>query len=311
MDLSVIIVNYKTKDFLDHCLESLLSSAPGTSSEIIVIDNDSQDGTREMMKQKYPQVTLIINHANYGFARACNQGIMASKGEYLFFLNPDTVIDSNTYDLILAFMKTQPRIGVAGCYLYSPDGRIQTSFYRFTSIPNQLGRALLLYTILPRIRITTPFFREYLREEYATEQVCGGAMVVRREAIEDVGLFDEAFFLYYEDEDLCYRMTQKGWKIASIPGTRIIHYHDQSSKKNIKKAIFSSYKSQFLFYNKYHTFLKILIFRIIQTFAVTVRSCFWFYKTMSGKNQREAKLKLIGYLSVLLSDFYYRRSLIK
>lgn len=311
MDLSVIIVSYKTRVLLNKCLESLAEREQAIEFEVIVIDNNSQDGTIEMMRQKFPQFKLIINSNNCGFAKACNQGIMASREKYLFFLNPDTEIGFNTYDLIIAFMESHPRIGVAGCYLYYPDGKFQTSFYRFTSIPNHLGRALLLYTILLRIRFLRPFFRDCFMEDDAIERVCGGAMVVRREAIEEVGLFDESFFLYYEDEDLCYRMRQKGWKIASIPGTRIIHHHDQSSKKNIRKAIFSSHKSQFIFYSKYHSFYKILIFRIIQVVGVTIRSCFWFYKTVSGKNQKEAKLKLIGYLSVLLSDFYYRKSLIK
>jgi GT2 family glycosyltransferase len=158
--------------------------------EVIVIDNNSQDGTVEMMRQKFPQFKLIINSNNRGFARACNQGIMASRGKYLFFLNPDTEVGCNTYNLIIAFMESHLRIGVAGCYLYYPGGKIQTSFYKFTSILNHLGRALLLYTILPKIRLTTPFFRDYCMEDEAIERVCGGAMVVRREAIEDVGFFD-------------------------------------------------------------------------------------------------------------------------
>lgn len=310
MDLSIIIVNWKVRELLGGCLNSIFSRLKGQEFEVIVVDNASEDGSVEMIKRKFPEVKLIINNENLGFAKACNQGIKIAQGKYLFFLNPDCQVTDNTYEKIIDFMESHPEVGVGGCYLYYPDGRTQTSFYRFTSLTTLLGRALLLYSFLPKNSLTAPFFFDCFMKNKSIERVCGGAMVVRREAFEEVGLFDESFFLYYEDEDLCYRMKQKGWKIAPIPNTKIIHHHNQSGKKNIRKAIFSGYQSQFLFYRKFHHHPKVMIFRMIQLVGVSIRSLFWFSKLMGGAKQEEAKEKFIAYLSILLSDFYYRKSLI-
>jgi GT2 family glycosyltransferase len=310
MDLSIIIVNWEVRELLNRCLDSIFSHLKGRDFEIIVVDNASEDGSVEMIKRKFPQVKLITNEGNYGFAKACNQGIKIAQGKYLFFLNPDSEVVNNTFDRIINFMESHPQVGVGGCYLYYPDRRIQTSFYRFTSLTTLLGRALLLYSFLPKNRLTVRLFFEHFSQNEPIERVCGGAMVVRRKAFEEVGFFDESFFLYSEDEDLCYRMKQKGWEIAPIPNTRIIHHYNQSGKRNIRKAIFSSYQSQFLFYRKLHPLYKVLIFRMIQLLGVSIRSFFWFFKLITGAKQEEAKQRFMGYLSVLLSDFYYRKSLI-
>ncbi len=310
MELSIIIVSWKVRELLDWCLNSIFSHIKSPEFEIIVVDNASEDGSVEMIRRKFPQVKVITNNENYGFAKACNQGVRIARGKYLFFLNPDSAVTNNIYDQIINFMESHPQVGVGGCYLYYPDGRIQTSLYKFTSLTNNLGRALLLYSFLPKNNLTAPFFSDYFRPNELIERVCGGAMVVRRETFEEVGLFDESFFLYSEDEDLCYRMKQKGWKVAPIPDTKIIHHHDQSSKKNIRKAIFSSYQSQFLFYRKYHPLYKVIIFRSIQLVGVLIRSLFWFFKAMAGANQQADGQRFFGYLSLLFSDFYYRKSLI-
>jgi len=311
MDLSIIIVNWKVRELLDRCLDSIFSHLKGRDFEVIVVDNASKDGSVEMIKRKFPQVKLITNDENYGFAKACNQGIKIAQGKYLFFLNPDSEVANNTFDRIINFMESHPEVGVGGCYLYYPDRRIQTSFYNFTSLTNCLGRAVLFYSFFPKNKLTAPLFFEHFSQNKPIERVCGGAMVVRSEAFEEVGLFDESFFLYYEDEDLCYRMKQKGWKIVPISNTKIIHHHNQSGGKNIQKAIFSSYQSQFLFYRKFHPLYKVIIFRAIQFAGVSIRSFYWFFKVIAHPSQEEAKQKFIGYLSILLSDFYYRESLIR
>lgn len=238
MRLSIIIVNWNVRELLDRCLNSIFSNLTSGEFELIIVDNASQDGSVEMIREKYPQVKLIINNENCGFAKACNQGIKIAQGKYLFFLNPDSQVTYNTYERITDFMESHPQVGTGGCYLYYSDRRIQTSFYRFTSLITVLGRSLLLYSFLPKNSLTAPLFSTYLRPKEQAEWVCGGAMVVRRQALENVGYFDETFFLFSEDEDLCYRMKQKGWKIALIPDTKVIHHHAQSAKKNTRNAIF-------------------------------------------------------------------------
>lgn len=311
MELSIVIVNWKVKDLLWNCLDSIFAQKGPGYFEVIVVDNRSDDGSVEMIRREFPQVKLIRNESNVGFARACNQGIRVAEGRFIFILNPDTLVKSNTLRNIINFMESNPKVAIGGCYIYYPDGRIQTSFYRFTRLKNLLGRTLLLYSFLPKTRFTAPLFVDCLDSSKSVERVCGGAMVVRREAFEEVGLFDESFFLYYEDEDLCFRMKQKGWMVTSIPNTKIVHHHSQSAKKNEAQAIFSSYRSQFIFYKKFHPLHKVLVFRVVQMVGVSIRSLFWFLASVTCRDGEAAKQKFFGYLSVFLSNFNYTRTLIK
>jgi len=311
MDLSIIIVNWKVKKLLNRCLNSIFSCLTGQDFEVIVVDNASGDGSEEMVKENFPQVKLIVNKSNLGFAKGCNQGIRIARGRYLFLLNPDTQLTNNIQEKIIGFMESHPEVGVGGCYLYYPDGRGQTSFYKFTSLTNHSGRAFLLYSFLPKNSLTAPFFSDFLRDNQSIDRVTGGAMVVRRQAFEEVGLFDESYFLYYEDEDLCYRMRQGGWKIASIPETKVIHHHNKSGEKNIRSTIFSSYRSQLLFFRKFNPFYKVLVFRAIQSAAVSIRCPYWFFRFLANPDQREFSEKSLAYLRILLSNFYFSKSLIK
>lgn len=197
------------KDLLHQCLNSIFSCIKNRTLEVIVVDNASTDGSVEMIRREFPQVKLIVNNENLGFAKACNQGIRQSQGKYLLFLNPDTEVVNDIRGKIVNFMEVHTEVGVGGCHLYYPDGRAQTSFYRFTTLKTLIGRAFLLYSFLPRNSLTAPLFFDYLRQNEPVERVCGGGMVVRKKALEQVGLFDDSFFLYYEDEDLCYRSKQQ------------------------------------------------------------------------------------------------------
>lgn len=311
MDLSIIIVNWKVKELLKQCLNSIFSHLSGQEFEVIVVDNSSQDGSVEMIKNDFPEIKLIVNQSNLGFAKACNQGIRIARGKYLFLLNPDTQLTDNIQEKIINFMESHPEVGVGGCYLYYPNGRIQTSFYKFTSLTNHLGRAFLFYTFLPKNRLTALFFSDFLTDNQSIDRVTGGAMVVRRETFEEAGLFDESFFLYYEDEDLCYRIKKTGWKIAPIPDTKVIHHYNKSSEKNITNAIFSSCRSQLQFFRKFNPFYKVLIFRAIQFVGVSLRFIYWFFKFLTRPNQKEFSQRFLGYLKILHSDFYYSKSLIR
>ncbi len=278
--------------------------------EVIVIDNASDDGSVEMVKEKFPQARLIVNSENLGFAKACNQGISISGGRYLFLLNPDSELTPGTFERIVDFMESHPDVGIGGCYLYYPDGRSQPSFYRFTTLTNALGRAWLLHFLLPRNSLTAPFFTDYLTPRRPVQRVCGGAMVVRREVVDQVGRFDESFFLYSEDEELCLRAAKEGWGIAPVPHTQVIHHHDQSGKKNIRQAIYSSYRSQLLLYRKYHPLYKTVLLRLIQFIGLAVRSLYWFGSAQVKENREDAHRRFLGYWSLLLSNFEYSRSLV-
>jgi len=313
MDLSIVIVSYNTKDLTDNCLSSIYHNADIAGIEIIVIDNASSDGSADFIMSKYPQVRLGTNDQNVGFAKACNQGIRCSSGKYLFFLNPDTYVTENVFKTVITFFEHNPEVGMAGCHLYYPNGRPQRSFFKFTSISNLMGRSLLLNAILPQNKITNIFFPGYPENEIPkyVDRVYGAAMIARKEALEKAGLFDESYFMYSEEEDLCFRIRKAGWLIAPIPDSRVFHYQNQSTISNLRKSLFSSYQGQFLFYRKFHSFPRILFFRLIQLAGMPLRILFWSIVFVSNPTGREmAKQRLLAYLSIGLSNFDYSKCLL-
>ena len=312
MDLSIIIVNYKTKDLLDECLESVVKNIKQVKFELIVIDNNSQDGSVQMLKEKYPQVILIKNQNNLGFAKACNQGIKRSCGKYLFFLNPDTLIDSNIFANIIEFLEANPKVGVGGCFLYYPDRSPQASFYRFPTILTSIGKMFSLFRILPRNIITSAFFEDYSFNNISNDidRACGAAMIVRRKAIEQAGGFDEDYFMYNEELDLCYRIKERGWEISPIPETKVIHYHQQGGQQNAGLTTFHKIKTELLFFKKFHSWYKVLIIRMIQFLGILFRVLFWLIKYLLVKKQKRLNRgKLCSYLKLLFSNLDYSKSL--
>lgn len=314
MELSVIIVNWKVKNLLRDCLKSIFSDTSHKKFEVIVVDNDSKDGSVEMIKSEFPQVRLIENRENVGFGRACNQGIKRSCGNYLFILNPDTLVKANTLQNIIDFMESNPKAGIGGCYVYYPDGKPQSSFYKFPTPLSYFSRMFSLFRIFPKIRLTQKFFWEYADNNIAgpVDRVLGGAMVLRKETVEQIGSFDEAYFMYAEELDLCYRARQKGWEVSTIPNTEIIHYHQQSSLQNIRKTTFHKFKSDFIFFKKFYPAYKIIIFRIMQFCGIFFRLLTWLGIYLFNPPRKTlAKEKLSGYVKLLFSNFDYSKSILK
>jgi len=312
--LSLIIVSWKVKELLKNCLISVFHSPGQYSLEVIVVDNNSEDGTVEMIEKEFPQIRLIENRENVGFGRACNQGIRIARAKYIFILNPDTLVGANTLQNIIDFMESNPQVSIGGCYLYYPDGKQQNSFYRFPTLCSYISKMFSLFRILPRIQLTQRFFWEYLDNSITghVDVVSGGAMVLRKEKVEEIGLFDETYFMYAEEIDLCYRSSQKGWEVSTIPNTKIIHYHQQSSLQNIKVTTFHNMRSDFLFFRKFHPSYKVILIRIIQFLGILFRLSTWVAIYLLKPCKRAvAKKKAKGYFELLLSNFDYSKSLLR
>jgi hypothetical protein len=314
MHLSIIIVNWNVRELLARCLNSISSCLKSREFEVIVVDNASEDGSVEMMKREFPQVKLIENQENVGFGRASNQGIKIAQGKYLFILNPDTLVGPNTLENIIDFMDSNPKVGIGGCYVYYPDGRPQSSFYKFPTLLSYFSRMLSIFRILPINRLTQKFFWEYKDNNISgtVDRVLGGAMVLRKETVEQIGVFDEAYFMYAEELDLCYRARQKGWEVSTIPDTEIIHYHLQSGLQNIRTITFHSFKSDFIFFKKFFPLHKLIIIRIMQFCGIFFRVTTWSVVYLLTASKRSfAKEKLLGYLKLLSSNFDYSKSVLK
>ncbi|TXK76901.1 glycosyltransferase family 2 protein [Paenibacillus sp. N3.4] len=255
MDLSILIVNYKTRDLTLACIESVITSNTSYKYEIILIDNASNDGTIQTVTEKFPQVICQANSENVGFSKANNQGILLSQGRYVLLLNSDTIVQSDTFETMLRFMDENPAVGVSGCKIVLPDGSLDKACKRGFPTPSaSFYYAFGFSKLFPK----TPRFNQYqlgylsADEAYPIDSLVGAFMLIRREAIDQVGMLDEAFFMYGEDIDWCYRIKQAGWINYYYPRTHIVHYKGASSRRKPFKIIYEFHRAMILFHNKHY-----------------------------------------------------------
>ena len=252
MDLSIIIVNYNVKEFLQNLLTSLFKAVQHLSTEIIVVDNGSDDGSVELLREKFPQVTLIANKENLGFSKANNLGLKIAKGKFLLLLNPDTIVQEDTFEKLIKFFNQNQDAGIAGCKILNPDGTLQLACRRsfpgpWTSFCKVSGLSALLPSSKLFARYNLTFKDE--NRSYEVDAVSGSFMMLRREVYEKIGGLDEQFFMYGEDLDWCYRVQKAGWKVYYVHDTTIIHYKGESTKR-------SNLDETKIFYNAMHLFVK-------------------------------------------------------
>jgi GT2 family glycosyltransferase len=261
-DVSVIVVSYNTRDILRQCLARLMQELATVDGEAIVVDNASVDGSADMVAREFPQVRLLRSAVNLGFAAGNNRGFALARGRYVVLLNPDAFLGSSALALALAHMEAAPRIGIAGGRLQDPDGRLQPSGRLFPSLLNEALVTSGLAARFPRSRLFGRFDRTWADPGQAAQVdwVPGAFTIIRGRALGETGGFDERFFLYYEEVDLCRRMTQAGYDVWYWPDIVVTHIGGASSK-TVKTHEFSSAGSQLtlwrlrsalLYYRKHH-----------------------------------------------------------
>ena len=248
MDLSILIVNWNTKDLLIQCLKSLEQTLKRLKMEVFVVDNGSVDGSVEPVREKFPEVIIIQNPMNLGFAKANNQGIKRSKGKYILLLNPDTQMKEGAIEILIAFMDAHPEVGVAGAQFLNSDGSKQNSIANFPSLATELLNKSLLRWFFPK---TFPGKERNISEPIEVDSVIGACMMVRREAMEQVGLLDEDYFLFLEETDWCYRIKKAGWKVYHVPQAEVYHFQGKSAEKDKKRAKVEYYRSRNQFFKKH------------------------------------------------------------
>ncbi len=252
--LSIIIVNYNVRDFLHHAIVSLRRALKGIRSEIVVVDNASDDGSVEMIRQHFPQIQLIVNKTNVGFARANNQALRRARGRYILLLNPDTIVQEDTLRVMLTFFDENRDVGLAGCKILNPDGTFQLACRRSFPTPwVAFTRLIGLSKLFPKSRMFGRYNLTHLNpdETYEIDAVSGSFMMFRRSVYERVGGLDEEFFMYGEDIDWCYRIQQAGWKIFYVHSTQIIHYKGESTRRSSIDEIRMFYDAMHLFVRKH------------------------------------------------------------
>jgi GT2 family glycosyltransferase len=251
--LSVVIVNYNVRDLLENCLHSVEKAMAGMEGEVFVVDNNSDDGSADMVRERFPAVRLIASTRNEGFARANNLALAEAQGEYLLLLNPDTLVQEDTFSVMLGFFDDNRDVGMAGCRIITPDGSLEPACRRsFPSPWVSFTKLTGLSTVFPRSSLFARYNLTYLSEDetYEVDAISGSFMMLRREVYERIGGLDEDYFMYGEDLDWCYRVQRAGWKICYVHTTKIIHYGGESTKRSSIDATAVFYRAMELFARK-------------------------------------------------------------
>jgi GT2 family glycosyltransferase len=248
IDLSIIIVNWNTRELLHGCLASVYGTVgDGIVLETFVIDNGSTDGSQKMAKEEFPQVRLIENRTNRGFAAANNQALAVMSGKYALLLNSDAVLTENAVSELFRFMETWPQAGMACGQLLNADGSKQNSIAPFPSLLTLTVNLSLLEYLFPK-RYPSKRYRH--DQPIEIESGVGACLILRRAALDQVGLFDERYFFFFEETDLAMRMRRAGWKIYHVPTARIYHYQGQSAGRN-ESARIQFYRARYQFLQKW------------------------------------------------------------
>ena len=275
MELSVIIVNFNVKYFLEQCLFSCRKALSGIEGEIIIIDNNSVDGSTLMIAEKFPEHKLIENNKNTGFSKAVNQGINKASGKYILLLNPDTVVEEDTFRKCINFMGAHHDAGALGVKMIDGKGKFLPESKRSLPKPSVAFYKIFgLSKLFPKSRIFGSYNLGYLSpdEIHEVDILPGAFMFLRKKVLDQVGLMDEDFFMYGEDVDLSYRIIQAGYKNFYYPETTIIHYKGESTKKGSLNYVIMFYKAMLIFANKHFSKRKIRIFSLFIGLAIYFRA---------------------------------------
>ena len=278
-DVSLIIVNWNTEGFLKQCLASIYADPPPIELEVTVIDNGSEDGSVAMVKADFPQVKLIVNTTNEGFARPNNVGMNASTGSYVFLLNSDTVVHPGAIAHLKMFLDTHADVGACGPMLLNPDGTVQHSVKGFPSVWTHACDMLFLDKLFPNSRLFGAGEMAYFPYERTEEvdHLMAAAFLVRREVIDQVGLLDERFTIYYNDMDWCYRMRSHGWKICYVHSARVTHYLGQTVAQVNKEFRYfrELHENIMLFYQKHYGPSAVVFYKLLLAIGFLFRTAGW------------------------------------
>jgi GT2 family glycosyltransferase len=286
MKLSVVIVNYNVRYFLEQCLHAVRKASDGLACEVFVVDNNSVDGSCQMVREKFPEVILIENKENVGFSRANNQAIRQSSGEYILLLNPDTVVEEDSFRKIIAFMDATPDAGGLGVKMIDGKGNFLPESKRGLPTPMVAFYKIFGFShLFPRSKKFNRYHLGYLSKDqlHEVDVLSGAFMLMRRKALDQVGLLDEDYFMYGEDIDLSYRIQKGGYKNYYFPGTTIIHYKGESTKKGSINYVKVFYRAMVIFAQKHFSKSNARSFSRLINLAIYFRALLAIAGRISGR----------------------------
>ncbi len=281
MKLSIVIVNYNVKFFLEQCLVSVFEASEGIDTEVWVVDNNSVDGSVSMVREKFPQVHLIVNSDNPGFSKANNQALRQITGEYALLLNPDTLVEKDTFRKCIDFMESHPDCGGLGVKMINGEGRYLPESKRgFPSPEVSFYKISGLIHLFPKSKRIARYYLGHLSEDETNEiEILPGAyLMIRKTVLDKIGLLDETFFMYGEDIDFSYRILLAGYKNYYLPSARIIHYKGESTKKGSMNYVYTFYNAMVIFAQKHLSQSNAKIFTFFIKIAIWLRASLAFVK---------------------------------
>lgn len=296
MKVSIVIVNYNVRDFLEQCLRSVYRAIDGIKSEVFVVDNHSLDGSQAMVRDKFPQVNLIENHQNLGFSKANNQALRLVKGKYVLVLNPDTLLEEETIRKCIFFMDSHPEAGALGVKMINGKGKFLPESKRALPTPAVAFYKIFgLAKLFPKSKNFGKYHLSYLDKDkiHAIEILSGAFMFIRKKALDNAGLFDEDFFMYGEDIDLSYRLVKANYLNYYFPETTIIHYKGESTRKSSVNYVLMFYKAMLVFTGKHFSKKNNSLFLLFIKLAV-------YFRGLISAGQRIAKKIFLPFADALL-----------
>lgn len=300
MQLSVIIVNYNVKHFLEQCLASVMKAVGGFDAEIIIVDNNSTDGSITYLSPKFPAVRFVVNKENTGFAKACNQGLAISSGKYILFLNPDTIVPEDCFQKCMQFLEADPQAGALGTRMIDGSGIfLKESKRAFPSPLTSLYKLSGLARLFPRSKTFARYYLGHLPEHKTGEAdvLAGAFMLIKKEVLDKTGGFDETFFMYGEDVDLSYRIQKTGYKNYYYPESTIIHFKGESTRKGSMNYVRMFYTAMSQFVKKHYGGSRAGLFTLLVYAGIWFRAAL----TAAGSFIKRIGLPLIDAGLILLS----------
>lgn len=286
-ELTISIVTANNKKIILDCLRSIYATAKSLKFEIYVVINSSSDDSEAAIKKNFPKVKLITNQKKLGFTHNHNTVIKKAKGKYILVLNDDTIILDGALEKMVEYMEAFPSVGILGCKILNSDGSLQWSCGKSFNHKFEYFKSGVLISILPFLQ------KQNIKSTKGVSWVTGACLLVRSEAVRDVGLFDEKIIIYYEDGDWCYRMIQAGWKVIFYPQAEIIHYHGQTRKKHLARDTFIIYQSRLYFFSKHYSHITqqfVRLFTITEAIVRYMKTLLFSYELAGQRDQRKELL---------------------
>jgi GT2 family glycosyltransferase len=293
VDMSIVLVCWNNKAYLDPCLKSLYEGGLKSSFDVVVVDNGSTDGSQQMLAEKYPEVKIIQNEGNVGLGKASNQGVDATNGRYVLLFNNDTLVDGPSLDVLVEYLDAHPEAGATAGRLLNPDGSFQSGFAPFSTlleeflIVTHIGE--LLWSGYPSHGDST--------EIKTTGWMSSACLLVRRAALDQVGLLDESYFIYGDEADLQYRLNKAGWKVVFLPNSSIIHFGGRSMDRWKRRKMV--YRGKMMFYKKNYGFLSTLLLRLLFFVMSLLKLLVWCVGFLLPSRNDQAKKELRSNLEVM------------